>query len=57
MPALLVGLHLFFTRTWLGLALRAAADDPDTAAFKRGYKALGARNLSYELNASPGKSA
>lgn len=32
MPALLVGLHLFFTRTWLGLALRAAADDPDTAA-------------------------
>jgi branched-chain amino acid transport system permease protein len=32
MPLLLGGLHLFFTRTWLGLALRAAADDPDTAA-------------------------
>ncbi len=32
LPALLVGLHLFFTRTWFGLALRAAADDPETAS-------------------------
>ncbi|GGC66285.1 branched-chain amino acid ABC transporter permease [Chelatococcus reniformis] len=31
-PLLLAALHLFFTRTWLGLALRAAADDPETAA-------------------------
>lgn len=29
---LLIGLHFFFTSTWLGLALRAAADDPETAA-------------------------
>jgi predicted TIM-barrel fold metal-dependent hydrolase len=35
--------------------IRAHPDDPDTAAFKRGYAALGARGLSYELNASPGK--
>lgn len=32
MPALLVALHLFFRRTWLGLAMRSAADDPQTAA-------------------------
>ena len=32
MPTLLVALHLFFTRTWLGLAMRAASDDPETAA-------------------------
>ncbi|QTL04757.1 branched-chain amino acid ABC transporter permease [Aquabacter sp. L1I39] len=32
MPVLLVALHLFFRRTWLGLAMRGAADDPATAA-------------------------
>ena len=37
------------------MRIRAHPDDPDTAAFKKGYKALGDRGLSYELNASPGK--
>lgn len=32
MVALIVGLHILFTRTWLGLALRAAADDAPTAS-------------------------
>jgi branched-chain amino acid transport system permease protein len=32
MLLLLVGLHLLFTRSWIGLALRAAADDPQTAS-------------------------
>jgi branched-chain amino acid transport system permease protein len=32
MAALLAALHVLFTRTWLGLALRAAADDATTAA-------------------------
>lgn len=32
MPVLLLALHFFFTRTWLGLAMRAAADDAETAA-------------------------
>lgn len=32
MAVLLVGLHLFFTRTWVGIALRAVADDRDTAS-------------------------
>ena len=38
-----------------GVRIRAHPDDPDTAAFRTGYKALAAHNLSYELNASPGK--
>ena len=38
-----------------GVRIRAHPDDPDTAAFKKGYAAMGARGLSYELNASPGK--
>ena len=32
MPTLMIALHLFFTKTWLGLALRSSADDPETAA-------------------------
>ncbi len=32
MPLLLLALHFFFTRTWLGLAMRSAADDAETAA-------------------------
>jgi predicted TIM-barrel fold metal-dependent hydrolase len=35
--------------------IREHPSDPDTAAFQKGYKALGTRHLSYELNASPGK--
>ena len=48
MPALLIGLHAFFTRTWLGLALRAAADDPDTAA-TMGIRASVASSTSFAL--------
>ena len=47
--------HLAASNRVRGIRIRAHPDDPDTAAFKRGYKALGDRNLSYELNASPGK--
>ena len=47
--------HLEASDLVRGVRIRAHPDDPDTAAFKRGYAALGARNLSYELNASPGK--
>lgn len=47
--------HLAASDRVRGVRIRAHPDDPDTAAFKRGYAALGARNLSYELNASPGK--
>ena len=32
MILLVVGLQFFFTRSWMGLALRAAADDPQTAS-------------------------
>jgi predicted TIM-barrel fold metal-dependent hydrolase len=37
-----------------GVRIRAHPENADTAAFKRGYKAMGDRGLSYELNASPG---
>jgi predicted TIM-barrel fold metal-dependent hydrolase len=30
-------------------------DNADTAAFRRGYAAIGSRGLSYDLNASPGR--
>jgi predicted TIM-barrel fold metal-dependent hydrolase len=47
--------HLAASELVRGVRIRAHPDDPDTAAFKRGYAALGSRGLSYELNASPGK--
>jgi predicted TIM-barrel fold metal-dependent hydrolase len=47
--------HLEASALVRGIRIRAHPDDPDTEAFRRGYAALGARNLSYELNASPGK--
>lgn len=47
--------HLAASDLVRGVRIRAHPDDPDTAAFKRGYAALGTRGLSYELNASPGK--
>ncbi|TDR95057.1 branched-chain amino acid ABC transporter permease [Enterovirga rhinocerotis] len=56
MPALLVGLHLFFTRTWLGLALRAAADDPDTAA-TMGVRPALATSVSFALASAIGAAA
>jgi predicted TIM-barrel fold metal-dependent hydrolase len=47
--------HLEASDLVRGIRIRAHPDDPDTDAFRRGYKALADRNLSYELNASPGK--
>lgn len=53
LPVLLIGLQLFFTRTWLGLALRAVADDPDTAA-TFGIRAGLASSLSFALASAIG---
>ncbi len=47
--------HLESSARIRGVRIRAHPDDPTTAAFKHGYAALGRHNLSYELNASPGK--
>ena len=47
--------HLAASDRVRGVRIRAHPDDPDTAAFRSGYAALGKRGLSYELNASPGK--
>ena len=47
--------HLAASDRVRGVRIRAHPDDADTAAFQNGYAALAARNLSYELNASPGK--
>ena len=38
-----------------GVRIREHPDDPDAPAFRRAYAALERYNLSYELNASPGK--
>jgi predicted TIM-barrel fold metal-dependent hydrolase len=45
--------HLAASDRVRGVRIRAHPADP-TAAFRRHYAALGIRNLSYELNASPG---
>ena len=47
--------HLAASPRVRGIRVRAHPDDTDTVEFKRGYAAVGARGLSYELNASPGK--
>ena len=47
--------HLEASDLVRGIRIRAHPDNPDTESFRRGYKALADRNLSYELNASPGK--
>jgi predicted TIM-barrel fold metal-dependent hydrolase len=47
--------HLEASSRVRGVRIREHPADPDTAAFKKGYAALGKRGLSYELNASPGK--
>lgn len=46
--------HMAFKNT-RGVRIRAHPDDPDSAVFRRGYAALKRHDLSYELNASPGK--
>ena len=52
-PMLLGSLHLFFTRTWIGLALRAAADDPETAACM-GIRAGLASSVSFAIASAIG---
>jgi predicted TIM-barrel fold metal-dependent hydrolase len=47
--------HLAASERVRGIRIRSHPDDPDTAAFRQGYAALGKHGLSYELNASPGK--
>jgi predicted TIM-barrel fold metal-dependent hydrolase len=47
--------HLEASPRTRGIRIRAHPDDPNTAAFRTGYAALGKFDLSYELNASPGK--
>jgi len=46
--------HLAASDRVRGVRIRAHPQDGGGAAFKAGYQAVGARNLSYELNASPG---
>ena len=47
--------HLAASDRVRGVRIRSHPADPDTAAFRRAYAALGTRGLSYELNASPGQ--
>lgn len=46
--------HLAASDRVRGVRIRAHPQDGGGAAFKAGYQALAKRNLSYELNASPG---
>jgi len=47
--------HLEASDLVRGIRIRAHPADADAATFRRNYAALGPRNLSYELNASPGQ--
>ena len=47
--------HLAASDRVRGIRVRSHPADADAAAFRRAYAALGPRNLSYELNASPGQ--
>jgi predicted TIM-barrel fold metal-dependent hydrolase len=47
--------HLAASSRVRGVRIRSHPADPDTAAFRQAYAALAPRNLSYELNASPGQ--
>jgi predicted TIM-barrel fold metal-dependent hydrolase len=47
--------HLEASTRVRGIRLRSHPADPDTAPFRQGLAALGKHDLSYELNASPGK--
>lgn len=47
--------HLEASPRVRGVRIREHPSDPDTAAFRASYAALGRYGLSYELNASPGK--
>jgi predicted TIM-barrel fold metal-dependent hydrolase len=47
--------HLVASNLTRGVRLRAHPDDVDNPMFRKGYKTLAKYDLSYELNASPGK--
>jgi predicted TIM-barrel fold metal-dependent hydrolase len=47
--------HLAASDLVRGIRIRSHPADADTATFRQNYAALGPRNLSYELNASPGQ--
>lgn len=53
---LLVGLQIFFTRSWVGLALRAAANDPETAS-TMGVNLSAASGLSFAIASGIGAMA
>jgi branched-chain amino acid transport system permease protein len=53
MPLMLVGLQLFFSRTWVGLAARATADDKETAAMM-GINVGRASGVSYAIASGTG---
>jgi predicted TIM-barrel fold metal-dependent hydrolase len=47
--------HLGASTLTRGVRIRSHPDDVDTPSFRRSYRLMGERGLSYELNASPGK--
>lgn len=47
--------HLEASSLTRGVRIREHPDDANSAAFRKSYAALGRHDLSYELNASPGK--
>jgi branched-chain amino acid transport system permease protein len=53
MPLMLVGLQLFFSRTWVGLTARATADDKETAAMM-GVNVGRASGISYAIASGTG---
>jgi branched-chain amino acid transport system permease protein len=53
MPLMLIGLHLFFSRTWIGIAARATADDRETAAIM-GVNVGMASGISFAIAAGTG---
>lgn len=56
MILLLIGLHLLFTKTWIGIALRASAEDRETAQ-TMGINAATASSTSFGLAAAIGAAA
>ena len=53
MPLMLIGLQLFFSKTWLGLSTRAAADDKETASLM-GVQVGRASGVSFAIAAGTG---
>lgn len=53
MPLMLIGLQLFFSKTWVGVATRAAADDKETASLM-GVQVGRASGVSFAIAAGTG---